>query len=457
MKKFYLPVLIISLISLFSCKDKNDYSAIIDSNLSGEELFQAIYIYEKENTQDFCSKVDLANYYMLQGDYDTAYEYLVRATSVLKNCPKGKKGKQYKTLLYGMKAQIELYSGLLEQALSNVNLTIEQDKKQNNNYNYLKAHIYFAQGDESAALDLFDKTYNEIPEKITKEDEQTYLYLLAKAERFTDARNMLEKFFIDGEYFNGLGAFASAIYEETKDYGKAILAAYLDYEYNSCFYGYNNEQFEENIDNVVMSFLSGEALLQTTDIVKLLKSRIKGNYSYNFDYDFYVAKYINLLNKIDNESFSIDDVQDFLDLEIYFNLFPSYYWYAWKGFSLVQPAALKDYIPLLNKVILLGQNIFSYSARLELGKIIDLPEEYAQKILLAQEVNQILSSFLTTLDVSLLEPIFDLLDSPENTYELNALVLLKNNITNTALYNEINKKAVSASGRLKERLYYILQ
>ena len=67
---------------------------LVNSNLTGESLLVQLNLFEKEHTEDFRSKIDLANYFILIGDYNSCYEYLIRAESVIKNCPKGKEGKR---------------------------------------------------------------------------------------------------------------------------------------------------------------------------------------------------------------------------------------------------------------------------------------------------------------------------------------------------------------------------
>lgn len=174
MKKHLFIFLLLFISLLMACSKNDAYLQLMRSDLDGKELLQKLELFEKEHTEDFCSKIDLANYYILVGDYNTCYEYLLRAESVIKNCPSGAEGKKYKTLLYGMRAQIELYSGNYELANSYVDKAIKIDKKANEKYNYTKANIFLAKNDKEQALKLFDETFKKIPNELTSDDKRAY-------------------------------------------------------------------------------------------------------------------------------------------------------------------------------------------------------------------------------------------------------------------------------------------
>lgn len=457
MKKYLFLLVTVTMCVFYSCSKEDFYSQLMESNLQGEALLQELNLFEKEHTEDFRSKVDLANYFILAGDYNTCYEYLLRAESVIKNCPGGNEGKKYKTLLYGMRAQVELYSGNYDLAHSYVDKAIKIDKTKSNKYNYIKANIYLAQNDKEKALELFDKTFKIIPDELTTDDKQAYMYLLADTERYDECQIVMEDFFNDGLYFFGLGTFASGIYEKVGDYEKSLLSSYFDYEYFSCFNSLDKSKFLENLNSVITGIKSPEKLFQIKDTIDFVKSRVDPSFENNYTSDFFPAKFITLSNKIRDNLFTSSDVQDFLDLEVYFSDFPSYYWNAWNAFCQVDESKKKSYLPLLNKVILIGKNnLYIEKARYELGKVAGLSDEDSKKIILTHEIEQILNAFYESFDETLLEPIYDLLNLPENDYELNALVILKDYKKNPILSKVFQEKLQSSQGRLQERLKYVL-
>ena len=458
MKKSLFLFLVISMSVFNSCSKGDSYLQLKESNLEGEALLRELNRFEKEHTEDFRSKIDLANYFIVVGDYNTCYEYLLRAESVIKNCPKGAEEKKYKTLLYGMRAQIELYSGNYESAHSYVDKAIELDKKANLKYNYTKAQIYVAQDDKEKALELFDKTYEAIPNELTSDDKRAYMYLLADAERFERCKLILEDFLDDGVYFFGLGTFASGVYEKNSEYEKALLSSYYDYEYYSCFHGLDKSAFFARLDSIVVGIKPPEKLFQIKDAIEFVKSRVDQSSENKYTAEFFPARFITLSNKIRDGKFTSLDVQNFLDLEIYFSNFPSYYWNAWNAFCQVDESKKKSYIPLLNKVVILGENnIYRESAKCELGKLAGLSKDNSKKILLPDEIMHILTAFNESLDESFLEPIYELLDLPENDYELHALAILRDCRSNLALMKKLEEKVETISdGVLCARLKYVL-
>lgn len=457
MKRYLLPFFMVAMCIFYSCSKDDSYSKLMESNLQGEILLQKLNLFEKEHTEDFRSKIDLANYFILTGDYNSCYEYLLRAESVIKNCPSGAEGKKYKTLLYGMRAQIELYSGNYELAHFYVDKAIKIDKIANKKYNYTKANIYLAQNNKEKAFELFNKTFEKIPDELTTDDKRAYMYLLADAEQYEKCRTILEDFFDDGSYFFGLGSFASGIYEKVSDYEKSILSSYFDYEYFSCFNSLDKNKFLENLDSFITGIKSPEKIFQIKDTIDFIKSRVEPSIESNYTTDFFPAKFINLSNKIRDNEFSLSDVQDFLALEVYFSDFPSYYWNAWNAFCQVDETKKKTYLPLLNKVILIGKNnLYIDKARVELGKTAGLSESDSRKILLTYEIEQILNAFNESGNESLLEPIYELLNLPENDYELNALAILKNYNRKPMVSKVFQEKLKSSHGRLQERLKYVL-
>ncbi len=456
MKKYYISILVFTLLSFTACNKNQVFSQTQTTNMTGSELLSQLIKYEKEHTEDFCSKIDLANYFITIGDYSTSDDYLTRAESIINKCPSGKKGKEYKTLLYGMKAHILLYQGNPEEALKYADLAIEQDKKKNIHYNYIKGHIYISQNNNSKALEIFDETYQKVPDQLLAEDERAYMYLLADANRIEEAKTILEKYFENGTYFYGLGIFASSIYEELKDFNKSLLSAFLDYEYNSCFSDFDEQSFFSNLDKIVSTYSSAQDLFSIQQTVQFLKSIYDKSIIIDYESDFFVADYIKYIKKIQNNTFSSFDVDGFLKLENNYSSFPSYYWNAWNGFINVDPTQKSTYTPLLNKIILLGSNRYSTAARSELGKLAGLSEEDCSKILLAEEVDSLLSQYVINNDENLLIPIFELLSLPDNIYEINAVSIIKRYAFNMALRKEMEKKFNDSKGRLTERLSYIL-
>jgi hypothetical protein len=113
---------------------------------------------------------------------------------------------------------------------------------------------------------------------------------------------------------------------------------------------------------------------------------------------------------------------------------------------------------VLEKIIDIGnKNLYIPRAREALGKIVGLPADQSQKILIGSEIISILYDFQTTGDEEILKPIFDLLELPDNSYELLALSLIKDEYKLLKMESVLKEKEKMCSGRLKERINYILK
>ena len=105
----YLIFVLVVIFTILSCKTPSDkeFNQLKSKNLQGNELLQEIINFEVEHSNHFESKVQLADFYMLINNYEKAYEYAVRAESVLNNAPKGKNGNKLKSILFGDRAKLE--------------------------------------------------------------------------------------------------------------------------------------------------------------------------------------------------------------------------------------------------------------------------------------------------------------------------------------------------------------
>ena len=440
-------------------KQSSQYDQIISSKLTGQDLLQELVSFELNNTSHFSSKLDLANYYMLVGDYQKAEDYLIRAESVKKNAPSGKEGKKQLAIMYGFRAQIDFYKESFKSAEKYIQKSIKADSAIGEKYKYLSAQILMKKNQMDDALALFDETYAKLPDEITPEDEKAYMLLLNSKDRNEDCKVILEKFFEDGSYYPGLGMFASTVYEKNHDFGKSILSAYLDLEYNGCFNEFNNVAMTASLDSISEALKQKYPDADPDYVIYVLKTRyLSFKPSFSKQIDFFPFKYIELQNKIDEEKFTSNDITDFIALEKYFNLYPSYYWYSWKGFKQVSSTNDTEYIPLLEKIILLGRgNIYIDKARKELGRMKGLSENLSESILLPEEIVQYLDLFGQTGEESFLEPLFTLLSLPENEYEISCMAILKSSLNIPGLLKVVNAKRDNSTGRLFERLDFILR
>ena len=95
-------------------------------------------------------------------------------------------------------------------------------------------------------------------------------------------------------------------------------------------------------------------------------------------------------------------------------------------------------------------------AKYALGKMLGLTNIESTKILTSSEVISIIYEFQASNDENKLNPIFSLLELPENSYELFALNFLKQNYKLLKMEKILQNKTLNCSAKLKERINYIL-
>lgn len=219
----------------------------------------------------------------------------------------------------------------------------------------------------------------------------------------------------------------------------------------------NTENFLTEIysDN---SSLTLNQLLEKDGVTKLINSYYTDHNILSTDIDFPASQFIVLANKIESNNFTTSDLEQFLKLETLFNKYPSYYWYGWKAFNIVDGANSSNYVPMLQRIILLGyNNIYIPQARQEMGRIIGLNAEQSENLLLPQEVQYNLKSFIETGDSSFITPVIKVLDLPENDYERSAMIVVTDYINNVSVVNQLKLQSENGSLRLKERINYLVK
>ena len=434
------------------------YETLKKSELSGEELFQKVFSYEAMHAEHFESKLDLAQLYFLSGQYEKSLEYLMRAESVVGNAPRNKDGKRMIAQMYGTRAELEMLLHNYESAITYAKKSKSADKIAGLQYKYIEAHALYVQEKYDEALTLFDTLFSVIPESASNRDMRTYMLLLAKRNRANDCKKIVERYFSTGAYFLGFGQFASSLYEKCGDMQRAVLAAFLDYEYASCFGAADEYMFLKRLDEIEKEFVVDDAYKTYESAVKFVRSFFASQeLEYELECDFFVKRYISAVKKSKAAVCTEADIKALLAVENYFSYFPSYYWHTYNAFLQVRPDAYKDFVPVLEKIIVLGNdNVFIADARKELGKIQGLSAAQSQHLLIPSEVNLALAQYARTRNDNALESIFELLALPDNEYELYALTLLRKQRNLLNLDDALFRRRANASSKLVERIDFIL-
>jgi tetratricopeptide (TPR) repeat protein len=304
------------------------------------------------------------------------------AAAFLVSCRKdpGYSGEEFESL-----ARMDLIRGEYAQALEYAEKAIALNREERPGPLFLKGHILIAREEDEKALEFLAGLFAAHREEAGPEDIRAYMYLLARTGRAAEAAEMTDLFFEKGSYFPGLGFFASSIYEAAGEIGKAVLAAFLDYEYHSGFSGADEGTFLQNIGAL-------EERLETRSLeeggsggngeeaarpLRLLRSLYDPGTSVPADYEapFFTGDYILCKKKIREGSLTDADFSRYLALEPYFRSFPSYYWNLWQGALLVNEKPPAEYLAALEKVIALDrEGVYAKPAWGELTRFLGFEE-----------------------------------------------------------------------------------
>ncbi|MBC6714053.1 lipopolysaccharide assembly protein LapB [Treponema sp. Marseille-Q3903] len=437
-----------------SSENMKSYKQIKQSHKNLESMYQDVYLYDLENPDFFESKLDLARYYILVGSYNQSWPYLVRAESIAKKSPK-QVSKENEAALYGCYATLYLMNNEVETAYSYVEKACAVPKY-GIIYGYLAGRILTTLERNEEALKYFDETYKKYPNLITGEEIRSYMYLLGESKNYKKAQELLELYFEKGEFFSGLGLFASGVYEKNNLFVESIFSAFLDYEYQSCFGNADDKRFVQNLNELRNKLVSESKDEESINAVDYMLSLYLGTDVEEPKIDFFPFEYIKLKKTAKNRAWSNKEFNEYMALEKYFKNFPCYYWNLWTMLPKVQAGDLSNWKVILEKIIMLGNSDYYDSSRVILGKLCGLNDSDASKILLPQEVQRLILIYINDSDKRALEYIYSLLNLPDCDYVIQGTQVIKQNIDNKTLSQALYEKSLTASGRLKERINYIL-
>ena len=455
MKKFILFYFIF-ICFFMGCSSKNmkNYNNVKKNHNNLLSMYQDIYAFDLNNPDFFESKLDLARYYLLIGNYNESMSFLIRAEAIAKKNPK-KVSKENEAAMYGCYATLFLINNQIEIAYQYVEKAYNIPKY-GKLYGYLLGRILINLDKKEEALKYFESTYNEYPDLITGEEIRSYMYLLGESKNYVKALELLELYFDKGSYFPGLGMFASGIYEKNGQFVKSIFSAFLDYEYQSCFGNADDAKFVQNLNDLRAKILSESQDVESIKAIDFIISLYTGSNANDLETDFFPIKYVELKKIAKTTAWSNKQFNEYIFLEKYFKDFPSFYWNLWEMLPRVNSGDLKNWIPILEKIILLGSSDYYELARTELGILLGLSKNDSQKILLPQQIQQLILIYITNNDIKVLEPIYSFLELPDCDYIVKGYSVIKQNLNNEIFKQTLYKKSKEVEGRLKERLNYIL-
>ena len=129
----------------------------------------------------------------------------------------------------------------------------------------------------------------------------------------------------------------------------------------------------------------------------------------------------------------------------------------WKAVRALEPERLNDWLRVLEKTIALApSSSYASLARESLASCIGLEKKNASALLIPQEVKAAVDGFAATADDGRLFPLYALLDLPDCSYVYAGVQIVKLSASEPLVHAALVKKFDRSSGRLKDRLAFIL-
>ena len=139
-----------------SSKNMKNYNNVKKNHNNLLSMYQDIYAFDLNNPDFFESKLDLARYYLLIGNYNESMSFLIRAEAIAKKNPK-KVSKENEAAMYGCYATLFLINNQIEIAYQYVEKAYNIPKY-GKLYGYLLGRILINLDKKEEALKCFEST-----------------------------------------------------------------------------------------------------------------------------------------------------------------------------------------------------------------------------------------------------------------------------------------------------------
>ncbi len=170
------------------------------------------------------------------------------------------------------------------------------------------------------------------------------------------------------------------------------------------------------------------------------------------------GRYLLLSARLEAGMATSGDLQSYLSMEPSLRSLASYYHHLWRGLKACRgPGAAGSAVEIVEKCILLApRSGIAAEARRELGRIRGLSPGDGEKILLEAELERIARAVESGADLALLEPVLDLLATPDNVYQAAGVRMLGALKTDARVLAFLEERRRGSAGRLKERLAFLV-
>jgi tetratricopeptide (TPR) repeat protein len=442
---------------------QSEYAATA-AQKSGPALFSALLLLDQKYPSRLALKVDIGTALLAAGDLEKAGIYLKSGEALAGRS----KDKRLKALLYSALSELSSRSGRYPETIELAGKALEFTPNPPVGVLFIRGKAYQAIGRTKEALEDFSLGWSAAPGAMLPEDFRTYSALLIQAARYQEALEAYTEYQVRFLYETGIGLTESLLYEKLGKIEESVIAAFKELEYRRYLAGVPEALILDNLQKLGRKLEDrqwnpegrGKAL------VEALQRYVRGDWKEAERslqkpgpiQDLPFGRYLLLSARLEATLAAEADFQNYRLLEPYLKGLPAYYYHLWRGMrsgsGTYTPAIAR---PVLEKCILLApQTPFALDGRRELGRLIGLAPAEGQKLLLAPELESIGRQVVSGADLGRLNPVLELLSTPDSEYQLSAVLLLKQLKSREQVHEYLAERARTSTGRLKERLAFVM-
>ncbi len=460
-----------------SCAPRQTYFQARHEELArtrtGSALLIGLLALDQEYPNSLALKVDLGAHLLATGELEKARVYLeagerLAVRTRVNRFGAGEKDRRLAALLYADLAELSWRTKQHREAAdySSVSLSLDPEDPAGALFTRAKARAALRENEESLAD--FAKGWESRRSAMVPEDFHVYWNLLSSEGRNGEALATLAAYQARFPYEQGIGLAESLLYERTGLIEESILAAFKELEYQRCAGSATEARMLAGLEDLARK-LEDPAFNPSRRGKRLVAAL--GRYAAGDWLGALTAlstitsvsaqpfgRYLLLSAQLEAGKATSADFQSYLSLEPSLRSLASYYHHLWRGLKVCRGLeAVSAAVNIVEKCILLAPRTgIAAESRRELGRIRGLSPADGEKLLLGAELEQIARAIESGADPALLEPVLALLATPDNTYQAAGTLMLEALKANARVEAFLEERRKVSSGRLKERLTFLL-
>jgi hypothetical protein len=462
--RFWLTLLLL----LYACGGQeaafhSEYDAIIQSK-SGPARFSDLLLLDQKYPGRLQLKVDIGTALLAAGDLEKAGIYLKSGQGLATRSKK----KRLKGLLYAALAEHSYRNRRYPEAIGFAGQALANSANPPASVLCTRARAYQVTGKTQEALEDYARAWSIDRSAMHPEDFRAYSTLLIAAGKYPGTLEVYDEYQMRFVYETGIGLSESLLWEKLGKIEESIVAAFKELEYQRYLASVAEAVLLDNLQKLSRKLddrqwnpkAKGKAL------VAALERYIRGQWGQAADEldkpgpipELPFGRYLLLSARLEAGQATDADFRGYQLLEPYLKSLPAYYYHLWRGMrrgpGSYSPAAAR---PVLEKCILLAPKTpFALESRRELGRLIGLSPAEGEKLLLGPELEAIGRQVAAGGDLRRLEPVLELLSTPDSDYQLSAVLMLKQLKSMEQVRGFLAERERTSNGKLRERLSFIM-